>query len=52
MQKKNQQETDDLGKMLKAATEPLSQQQQQPQQQQQKKIAQPPVQQAPQATAQ
>ena len=42
MQKKNQQETDDLNKMLKTVTEPL---QTQPPQQQ-KKPAQPPVQQA------
>ncbi len=48
MQKRNQQEMEDLGKMLKSATEPLSQQQQQPQQ---KQIAHPPVQQAAQATA-
>ena len=49
MQKRNQQEMEDLGKMLKAATEPLSQPQQQ--QPQQKQIARPPVQQAQQATA-
>ena len=44
MQKRNQQETEDLGRMLKAVTEPLSQQPQQ--QQQQKQVAHPPVQQA------
>ena len=44
MQKRNSQETEDLGKMLKTATEPL-------QQQQQKQVARPPVQQAQQATA-
>ena len=48
MQKRNQQEMEDLGKMLKTATEPLTQQQQQPQQ---KQVAHPPVQQAQQATA-
>ena len=47
MQKRNQQETEDLGKMLKAATEPLSQPQQQPQP---KQVARPPVQQVQQAT--
>jgi hypothetical protein len=50
MQKKNSQEMDDLGKMLKAVTEPLTppQQQSPPKQQQ----AQAPVQKAVQATAQ
>lgn len=51
MQKRNSQETEDLGKMLKAATEPLASQQQQPQQGQQKQVAQLPVQKAVQATA-
>jgi CdvA-like protein len=51
MQKKNQQETEDLGKMLKATTEPLAQQQQQQQPPQQKQVAHPPVQQVQQATA-
>ena len=46
MQKRNSQEMEDLGKMLKAATEPLAQQPQQ-----QKQVVHPPVQQAPQATA-
>ena len=45
MQKRNSQETEDHGKMLKAVTEPLNQQGQQ------KQVAAPPVQQAPQATA-
>jgi len=50
MQKKNSQEMEDLGKMLKATTEPLAQQQQQQQPQQPKQVAHPPVQQV-QATA-
>jgi hypothetical protein len=50
MQKRNSQEMEDLGKMLKATTEPLTQQQAQ-QPPQQKQVAHPPVQQAPQATA-
>jgi CdvA-like coiled-coil domain len=48
MQKRNSQEMEDLSKMLKAATEPLSQQQQQAPQ---KQVAQPPVQKTVQATA-
>lgn len=48
MQKRNSQETEDLSKMLKAATEPLAAQQQAPAQ---KQVAQPPVQKAVQATA-
>ena len=54
MQKRNTQEMEDLGKMLKSVTEPLNTQQQQqaPQQQQpQKQVAQPPVQKVVQATA-
>ncbi len=54
MLKRNSQETEDLSKMLKAATEPLSTSQQQPQQAQQnqpKQVAQPPVQKVAQATA-
>jgi negative regulator of replication initiation len=48
MQKRNQQEMDDLSRMLKAATEPIATaQQNQPKQQ----VAQPPVQRAAQATA-
>ncbi|MDE1854161.1 MAG: CdvA-like protein [Thaumarchaeota archaeon] len=50
MLKKNSQEMEDLGKMLKAATEPLAQQQQQ-QAPAQKQVAQPPVQKAVQASA-
>jgi len=46
MQKRNSKEMEDLGKMLKAATEPLSQPQPP-----QKQVASPPVQQAPQASA-
>lgn len=46
MQKRNSQEMEDLGKMLKSATEPLSEQPPQ-----QKQVAHPPVQQAPQASA-
>ncbi len=49
MQKRNQEETEDLSRMLKIATEPLTNSQQnQPKQQQ---VAQPPVQKAVQATA-
>lgn len=51
MQRRNSQEMEDLSKMLKAATEPLSQQQPQQQQSQQKQVAQPPVQKTVQATA-
>ena len=47
MRKRNSQEAEDLGKMLKMITEPLAEQQQQPQ----KQVAHPPVQQAPQASA-
>jgi CdvA-like protein len=50
MQKRNAQETDDLSKMLKAATEPLTNQQQTQQQQPKQQVAQAPVQTA-QATA-
>jgi len=50
MQKRNAQETDDLSKMLKAATEPLANQQQAQQQQPKQQIAKAPVQTA-QATA-
>ena len=49
MQKRNSQEMEDLGRMLKATTEPLAPQQQQPAPQ--KQVAQPPVQKAVQATA-
>ncbi len=48
MQKRNSQEIEDLGKMLKAATEPLAAPQQQAPQ---KQVAQPPVQKVAQATA-
>jgi CdvA-like coiled-coil domain len=52
MLQRNSQEMEDISRMLKAATEPLShQQQQQAQQNQQKQVAQPPVQKAVQATA-
>lgn len=55
MQKRNSQEMEDLTKMLKATTEPLTssqpQQQPQPQQQAPKPVAQPPVQKVAQATA-
>ncbi len=52
MQKRNSQEMEDLGKMLKSATEPLAAPQPQPQAQQTqpKQVAQPPVQKAVQAT--
>ncbi|MDG7010873.1 MAG: CdvA-like protein [Nitrososphaerota archaeon] len=49
MQTRNAQEMDDLSKMLKSVTEPISQQAQQPQQQ--RKVEEPPVQKAVQATA-
>ena len=48
MQKRNQQEMEDLSRMLKAATEPLATTQQSQQKQQ---VAQPPVQKIAQATA-
>ncbi len=53
MQKRNSQETEDLGRMLKATTEPLSAPQapQTTQQNQPKQVAQPPVQKVAQATA-
>ena len=53
MQKRNSQEMEELGKMLKTATEPLSTTQQPAQQNAQKQVAQPPVQKvvAAQATA-
>ena len=52
MQKKNSQEMEDLGKMLKAVTEPLTPQQQSQPSPQKQQQAQPPVQKAVQATAQ
>ncbi len=52
MQKRNQQEVEDLGRMLKTATEPLAQQpHQQSPQSQPKQVAQPPIQKVAQATA-
>jgi hypothetical protein len=57
MQRRNSQETEELTKMLKFATEPLGQSSQAPQQQQshpqpQQQVAQPPVAKAAQTTAQ
>jgi hypothetical protein len=52
MQRRNSQEMEDLSRMLKTATEPLSQQQEKREEkQQQKQVAQAPVQKAVQATA-
>ncbi|MDG6917273.1 MAG: CdvA-like protein [Nitrososphaerota archaeon] len=52
MQRRNSQEMEDLSRMLKTATEPLSQQQERKEEKQQlKQVAQPPVQKAAQATA-
>jgi hypothetical protein len=52
MQRRNSQEMEDLSRMLKTVTEPLSQQpERKEEKQQQKQVAQPPVQKAVQATA-